>query len=212
MTPTPPDGPGAGGPQDADDLGFEIPDDLSGLDALVGTAPRAGVAPAGPPAAPDPGPAPEPDPGAGVEASDEPVVALLVTQVATALPLAAACALAGVAADVVPSPIGALAVLRDVDQAAGTARAAGDLSRILRISPVILLDRRAGRIAASRWLGGAQEDELAPGLVLSGAPEVLEDLLLGGTPVADLDGVQTSVGMSRWTAMRALAGKRPKRG
>jgi hypothetical protein len=99
-------------------------------------------------------------------------------------------------------------VLRDVSAAAVVATAAGDLSRVLRLSPVILLDRRGGRIAASRWLGGAQEDELAAGLVLSGAPEVLEDLVVGGTSVRDVPGVQTSVGMSRWAAMRALAGRK----
>jgi hypothetical protein len=197
---------GAGpGPDDADDLGFEIPDDLSGLADLTGPAPT-GLDAAPAPVADEPEPAP-----AAPEPEDEPVIALLVTQVAAALPLAAACSLAGVDADVVPSPVGALAVLRDAGDARRTAQAAGDLSRVLRLSPVILLDRRSGKIAASRWLGGAQEDELAPGLVLSGAPEVLEDLLLGGTAVTDVPGVETSVGMSRWTAMRALAGKRRKK-
>ncbi|MEN1976790.1 MULTISPECIES: hypothetical protein [unclassified Cellulomonas] len=179
------DAPRDGSPDDLpdvpEDLGFEIPDDLSGLDDA----------------------ATEPD---------EPVVAVVVTQVDGARPLAAACSLAGVDVDAVPSPVGALAVLRDTADAAGTAAAAEAISRMLRGSPVVLLDRRAGRIAASRWVGGTREDDLPPGLVLSGAPAVLEDVLVGGTPVAELDGVETSVGMSRWAAMRALSGGRRRKG
>ncbi len=169
-------------PDDLSGLDFEVPDDLSGLD----TAP---TAPGEPP---------------------EPVVAIVVTQVAGAKPLAAACSLAGVDVDAVPSPVGALAVLRDTTDAARTAAAAEAISRMLRTTPVILLDRRAGRISASRWVGGTREDDLAAGLVLSGAPDVLEDLLVGGTPVTEVEGVQTSVGMSRWAAMRALSAGRRK--
>ncbi|GEL46325.1 hypothetical protein CHO01_14410 [Cellulomonas hominis] len=172
------------GTPDDDDLGIEIPDDLSGLDA-------AGSAPGEPP---------------------EPVVAVVVTQVAGARPLAAACALAGVPVDAVPSPVGALAVLRDTADAQRTAEAAGAISRMLRSSPVVLLDRRGGRIAASRWSAGEREDDLPPGLVLSGAPEVLDDVLVGGRPVAEIEGVESSVGMSRWAAMRALGSGRRKQG
>jgi hypothetical protein len=39
---------------------------------------------------------------------------------------------------------------------------------------------------------------------------VLEEILVGGTPVADVPGVVTSVGMSRWAAMRALSAGRRK--
>jgi hypothetical protein len=198
-------GPGpAERPGEDDDLGFEIPDDLSGLDELSGAD-----APA--PSAPD---VEVPDDLSGLEAAgaepDEPVVAILVTQVAGARPLAAACSLAGVDVDAVASPVGALAVLRDTADATRTAEAAAAVSGMLRTSPVVLLDRRAGRIAASRWVAGEREDDLPAGLVLSGAPAVLEDLLVGGAPVADVPGVETSVGMSRWAAMRALASGRRK--
>lgn len=198
-----------GGPERPDDdFGFEIPDDLSGLDGLD----------AAPAEQPD-GAAPSvdvPDDLSGLEAAaaepDEPVVAVVVTQVAGAKALAAACSLAGVDVDAVPSPVGALAVLRDASDATRTAEAAAAVSRMLRTSPVILMDRRAGRIQASRWSAGEKEDDLAAGLVLSGAPEVLDDLLVGGTAVGDVDGVETSVGMSRWAAMRALsAGGRRRR-
>lgn len=209
MTAGTPDGPGR--PED-DDLGVEIPDDLSGLDGLD----PAPAEPARPAEQTEDAPSVEvPDDLAGLEAAaaepDEPVVAIVVTQVAGAKPLAAACSLAGVDVDAVPSPVGALAVLRDAADAARTAEAAAAISRMLRTSPVILMDRRSGRIQASRWSAGDKEDDLAAGLVLSGAPDVLDDLLVGGTPVREVDGVETSVGMSRWAAVRALSGGRRKR-
>ena len=137
------------------------------------------------------------------QSPDDPVtVALVVTQVAAAGPLAAACSLAKVDVDVVPSPVGALALLRDPRTAASGAAA---ISRLLKTVPVVLLERRASQITATRWTAGEQGDELPAGLVLSDAPAVLEDLLLGGVSVGDLDGVVTSVGLSRWKAMRMLA-------
>lgn len=135
-------------------------------------------------------------------AAEPPTVTLVLTQVAAAAPLAAACALAGVAVDVVPSPVGALAVLRDPRTGPDGAAA---ISKLLKAVPVILLERRSGQITATRWAGGQQGDELPAGLVLSDAPAVLEDLLLGGASVGDLEGVVTSVGLSRWKAMRLLA-------
>ena len=83
--------------------------------------------------------------------------------------------------------------------------AAVAVSRLLKGVPVVLLVRAAGQIAASRWLDGEQGDELRPGLVMNTAPEVVEDLLLGTTPAADVPGVVSSVGLSRLRAMRMLA-------
>ncbi|WP_240675522.1 hypothetical protein [Cellulomonas endophytica] len=127
--------------------------------------------------------------------------AVLLTQVATAQPLAAACALSKVDADVVPTPVGAVAVLRD--PTAG-ATAAGALSALLRGLPVVLVERRSGELSAARWTDGAHAADLAPGLVLSDVPEVLEDLLLTDLAVDGLEGVVTSVGMSRVKAMATL--------
>ncbi|MFS0701416.1 hypothetical protein AB6N24_15710 [Cellulomonas sp. 179-A 4D5 NHS] len=135
-------------------------------------------------------------------AAEAPSVTLVLTQVAAAAPLAAACALAGVAVDVVPSPVGALAVLRDPRTGPDGAAA---ISKLLKTVPVILLERRSGQITATRWAGGQKGEELPAGLVLSDAPAVLEDLLLGGASVGDVEGVVTSVGLSRWKAMRLLA-------
>ncbi|WP_454049058.1 hypothetical protein [Cellulomonas sp. Marseille-Q8402] len=224
------DRPGDERPDDLpDDLGFEIPDDLSGLDDLPAAAeepdapgrePVRGDRPvpgdgSGPGGEPEPGGSAVPDDLSGLDAAagepEEPVVTIVVTQVAAAKPLAAACSLAGVDVDAVPSPVGAFAVLRDTADAARAAEAAAAISQMLRTSPVVLLDRRAGRIAASRWLAGEKEDDLAAGLVLSGAPDVLEEVLVGGRPAGEVDGVETSVGMSRWAAMRALSGGRRRK-
>ncbi len=162
-----PDEPGTPDPEGAQEMAFEVPDDLSGL-----TTPQA------------------------------PTLAVVVTQVATAEALAAACAIAKLDVDAVPSPVGALAVLRR--PAEGQPGAAA-VSQMLRGVPVVLLERRAGKIDASQWVGGEREKDLPAGLVLSGAPAALEDLLLGDVPVGELEGVVTSVGLSRWKAMRLLA-------
>ena len=51
----------------------------------------------------------------------------------------------------------------------------------------------------------AELEDLRAGLVMNGAPEVLEDLLLGTTAAADVPGMVSSVGLSRFRAMRMLA-------
>jgi len=140
--------------------------------------------------------------------AEEPSVVLVITQVAAPAPLAAACAIAKVEVDVVPTDIGAIAVLRDPRAAAA---GAGALSKLLRTLPVILLERREGQITATRWTAGERGDKLPAGLVLSDAPAVLEDLLLGSVGAADVEGVVTSVGMSRWQAMRTIAGSGKKK-
>lgn len=135
-------------------------------------------------------------------ADEDPSVVLVITQVAAPGPLAAACAIAKVDVDVVPTPIGAIASLRDPAAASDGAAA---ISRLLRTIPVILLERREGQITASRWTGGERGEDLPAGLVLSDAPPVLEDLLLGSVQAAEVEGMVTSVGMSRWQAMRTIA-------
>jgi hypothetical protein len=131
-------------------------------------------------------------------------VALVITPVAAPGPLAATCAMAKVPVDVVPSTVGAIAVCRDT---AGDAPrdAAAAISKLLKGVPVVLLHKNGGQVDAARWLDGEQGDDLAAGLVLSGAPEVLEDLLLGTVEAADVPGVVSSVGLSRFRALRMLA-------
>lgn len=133
-----------------------------------------------------------------------PAAAVVLTQVAVPQALAAACALQRLPVDVVPTPIGALASCRDTSQGAPGAVARA-VSALLPGVPVLLLEQRDGQLAASRWSGGAEGAAMSPGLVLDGAPAVVEQLLLGQTTAADQPGVVTSVGMSRWRATRTLA-------
>lgn len=191
--PDDPTGPEDRRPARPGDDSLRVPDDLSSLGDLR---------------VPDDLSALEDTPSLGADAAAEPVVTLLVTQVADARALAAACSLGGIAVDAVPSPVGALAVLRSAVTAVDARTAAQALSRLVPTAPVLLLDRRAGRIAASRWSAGEHQEDLAAGLVMSGAPDVLEELLVGGTAPDQVPGSHTSVGMSRLAAMRALAAGR----
>ncbi len=146
-----------------------------------------------------------PDDAAGAAARTRPApVALVVTPVAAPGPLAATCALAKVPVDVVPSTVGAIAVCRE-STGSGPQDAATAVSRLLKGVPVVLLVRDGGRVAASRWLDGERGDDIAAGLVLSGAPDVLEDLLLGTTAPGDVPGVVSSTELSRFRAVRMLA-------
>ncbi|GEN79217.1 hypothetical protein [Actinotalea fermentans] len=133
-----------------------------------------------------------------------PAAAVVLTQVAVPEALAAACALQKLAVDAVPTPIGTLAWCRDTSDGAPTVVARA-VSALLPAVPVLLLTQRDGQISASRWSGGAEGEQLSPGLVLDGAPAVVEQLLLGQVSAADQPGVVTSAGMSRWRATRTLA-------
>jgi len=141
---------------------------------------------------------------------EQPSVVLLLTPVAQAAPLAATCVIAKVEADVVLSDVGAIGVLRDRSAARAAASA---VSQLLRQVPIVLLERREGQITATRWVAGAQQgDNLPPGLVLSDAPAVLEDLLLGSVEIGELDGVVPTDGISRWKALRMITGAgKPKK-
>lgn len=206
--------------------GLQVPDDLSSLlgdpardaggaadasapDGTDGLAAATDAEDEGATADPDAGAVTVPDdPSALLEPQEAPSVALVLTQVAVPGALAAACALAKVDVDVVPTPVGAVAVLRD--PAAGAA-AVQAISQLLRAVPVVLMERREEQISATRWAGGAEQGTLPPGLVLSDSPAALEDLLLGSVQPSELEGVVSSVGMSRWRAMRLLASSRPRR-
>ncbi len=137
------------------------------------------------------------------EAEGPTTTAVLLTQVAAATPLAAVCALSDVPADALDTPVGALAVLRDTTSGR---RAAAAVSRLLQGTPVVLLERRAGRVTTTRYVRGADEGEIAAGLVLAEGPPVLEDLMLGDAGPDVLSGAVDSTGISRFRAMRLLAG------
>ena len=187
-------------PDDGFPEGLSIPDDLSSLSEQgASPTPPAGSAPVDASLA-DTAPA---------DAAPEHKIAIILTQVATAEALAAACAINKLVVDAVPSPLGAYAICRDTsaDAPAALARA---VSTLVKSVPLILFEAAGGQVKASQWQGGKRLGDMPAALVLDGAPHEFEDLLLGTTTVHDLPGVVSSAGMSRWKAMRALAGKSRK--
>ncbi|MCA5893117.1 hypothetical protein LEP48_07075 [Isoptericola sp. NEAU-Y5] len=138
-------------------------------------------------------------------ARKDPELAVLITQIAGAEPLAAACALADLDVDAVATPVGALAVLRDTSNDAPD-HAAVAVSKLVAGVPLVLVTRWGEQLTCVRYADGAADGELPPGLVLGGAPEALEDLLTGQLHVADLPDVVPSSGIGRFKAMRMLGG------
>jgi hypothetical protein len=132
-------------------------------------------------------------------------LAVLLTQVADAEPLAAACALADLDVDAAPTPVGALAVLRD-PTGESPERAATAVSKLVAGVPLVLLTRAEGQHTAVRYQDGVAEGNLPPGLVLGGAPDALEDLLTGQLAVTELPGLVASSSIGRFKAMRMLTG------
>ncbi|WP_454854692.1 hypothetical protein [Promicromonospora soli] len=145
-----------------------------------------------------------PDDLSSLTGSGDPEFAALITQIAGAEPLAAASSLAQLDLDAVPTSVGAVGVLKDL---AGDApvQAAMAISQLVRGVPLVLVTRTGEQMTAVRFADGVRGDELAPGLVLGGAPESVVDLLTGATSVADLDGVVGSTSISKFKAVRMLA-------
>ncbi len=153
------------------------------------------------------------DPLTGIEIPDDlsalegsgagPAFVLVITQIAGAEPLAAACALADVDADALATDIGAVAVLRETAVDSVT-KAANALTTLIAGVPIIVVERRADHLTITRWQDGVRGDELAPGLVLGGAPEEVEDLVTGATQVDQLPNIVASTSITRWKAMRLL--------
>ncbi|MBL0886780.1 hypothetical protein HGK34_10920 [Myceligenerans sp. I2] len=152
-----------------DELGLEVPDDLSELT----------------------GPSSDPD------------MAVLITQIASAEPLAAAASLAGIDLDAVPTEVGALAVLRD-PSGSRPDDAASALSQVVRGVPLVQVTRKGEQLTCVRWSDGERGDEISPALLLGGAPQTVEDILTGFAKPADLEGVVASGSIGRMKAMRML--------
>jgi hypothetical protein len=144
-----------------------------------------------------------PDDLSSLTGSGEPEFAALITQIAGAVPLAAASSLAQLDLDAVPTPIGAVAVLRDLSGNAPE-EAAAAISQLVRGVPLVLVTRTGEQMTAVRFADGVRGDELAPGLVLGGAPEAVVDLLTGAAKVADFKGVVRSTSISKFKAVRML--------
>ncbi len=144
-----------------------------------------------------------PDDLSSLTGSGEPDFAALITQIAGAEPLAAASSLAQLDLDAVPTSVGAVGVLRDRSVDAPE-RAAAAISQLVRGVPLVLVTRTGEQMTAVRFSDGVRGDELAPGLVLGGAPESVVDLLTGATALADVDGVVGSDSISKFKAVRML--------
>lgn len=132
------------------------------------------------------------------------VRAVVVTPVGEPAALAAACALARVPADVVRSDVGSIAVCHeprgDAPLVAGRA-----VSQLLQGALVVVLRNTGGQITSTGFSDGAETEVQEAGLWLDAAPVVLEDLITGTVEVAELEGVVSTAGMSRWRAARTLA-------
>lgn len=144
-----------------------------------------------------------PDDLSSLTGSGEPEFAALITQIAGAEPLAAASSLAQLDLDAVPTSVGAVGVLRDRSGDAPELAAAA-ISQLVRGVPLVLVTRTGEQMTAVRFSDGVRGDELAPGLVLGGAPESVVDLLTGATTVADVEGVVGSDSISKFKAVRML--------
>ncbi len=144
-----------------------------------------------------------PDDLSSLTGTGEPEFAAIITQIAGAEPLAAASSLAQLDLDAVPTPVGAVGVLRDRSGDAPE-QAAAAISQLVRGVPLVLVTRTGEQMTAVRFADGVRGDELAPGLVLGGAPENVVDLLTGATSVADIEGVVGSDSISKFKAMRML--------
>jgi len=127
-------------------------------------------------------------------------LALLLTAVVDARPLAAVLALLGVAAECLPTPTGAVVVLAEKD-GENPAQAAKMLSQALAQTSVLLVTKATGQLAAERFVAGASQGEVPAGLIVAGASGLVEDLLVGAKAPAEVAGRVSSVGLSRAKAM-----------
>ncbi|WP_418277178.1 hypothetical protein ACNHYB_04445 [Isoptericola jiangsuensis] len=100
-----------------------------------------------------------PDDLSSLGGTPDPALAALITQVADAEALAAACSLAGIEIDAVPTPVGALAILRDRSGEAPQ-RAAAAISQVVKAVPLILVTRQGEQLTCHRYLDGADEGKL----------------------------------------------------
>lgn len=143
-----------------------------------------------------------PDDLSSLAEAAKPKIEVVLTQVATADALAAACALHKFDVLAVSTPVGAYAVVQD---GSGVAIAQALSSTVAGV-PLLLLVSRAGKMDATRWEDGAKAADVPAALVLGGgAPAELEGLLLGTHTVADLTGAVDSRSISKWKAIRLLS-------
>lgn len=161
-------------------------------------------------------------------------IGLVLTPVASAPALAGLCAMSGIDVGVVPTSSGAVAVIElpakepaedwDVGELLGAAETgappeavelARTLSRLARTGVVLLTADLAedvgiesglsGQVQGRRYAGGEDAGDVAPGLVIATADQVVEDLILGRVRPQAAPGYQRSGDLPRWKAARMLA-------
>ncbi|ASK65020.1 hypothetical protein CFK39_03360 [Brachybacterium avium] len=153
------------------------------------------------------------------EEDGEPTVAVIATSVVTAKALAGVIRLGREArTDGLDIPAGT----RTLDTSTG-AIAAGPLAEIaahdlaaitsaaLQRNGIVLFWRRGDRMTATRYKNGQRAEDISPAIVLGAVDDVVEELLLGATDLAELgDGLDPSA-LSRAQALEWIAsGKKRK--
>ena len=134
-------------------------------------------------------------------AKDRPELALLVTRVADPRALAALCALTQVAADIVGTEGGAVAMLQDLSEDAPQ-QAAAKVSKAMGSIDVLLVLRTSGQISVTKYDGGSDLGDVPPGLVLATSTELVEDLIVGTITPAEVPGSINSAELKPGRAMR----------
>lgn len=139
-------------------------------------------------------------------------LAMLITRVAFPTALAGACALADVAAEVVGTEAGAVALLHDIDGDAPE-QAAAAITKVVAGVPALLVMKFEGQITVTQYLDGVDAGRLPPAVVLTSAAELVEELIVGAVKPSDVPGAVSSVGLSKVKAMRMIAeAARPRHG
>ncbi|MGO2558136.1 hypothetical protein [Brachybacterium sp.] len=153
------------------------------------------------------------------EEDGEPTVAVIATSVVSAKALAGVIRLGREArTDGIDIPTGT----RTLDTSTGAIAAgplaetaAHDLAAItsaaLQRNGIVLFWRRGDRMTATRYKNGERGEDISPAIVLGAVDDVVEELLLGATDLAELgDGLDPS-GLSRAEALEWIAsGKKRK--
>lgn len=131
-------------------------------------------------------------------------LAILITRLAFPGALAGACALAGIEADAVGTEGGAVALLHKIDDEAPE-QAGQLLSSVVRGVPLLLVTKAEGQISVTQFLDGKDIGPLPPGVVLTTAPELVEDLIIGVVKPSAVPGTVSSVGISKVKALKLIA-------
>lgn len=161
-----------------------------------------------------------------------PPLALVLTPVASAPALAGLCAMAGIDVHVVPSTAGAIAGIElqprepsqdwDIGDIIGSPaippeadELARKLSTLAKTGVVLLTgslsaaeqsgEQLAGQLSALRYEAGEPAEEVPVGLLLAGADDIVEELILRQVALSEVPGHQRSGDLPRWKAARMFA-------